>query len=80
MRASDVRRWVEGRREAEARDLASLQPAGDAQRSWSQALALFALLGRMVSWPVPPDDIRRREDAEVASAWAKIRSASRQHS
>jgi hypothetical protein len=77
MRPEDVRHWARGRRAAEERDLDSRGLAADPRAAWRQALSLFALLDRMVGWPVPQDDVRRREDRAAAQAWTKLRAAHR---
>jgi hypothetical protein len=77
MRAGDVRRWIEDRRVAESRALATTGQAPDALTSFRQALSLLALLGRMVGWPVPPDAIREREDVAAGDAWAALRAGYR---
>ncbi len=74
MRAEDARRFVEAHRaveDCERRPGAAASP----EACWQQALSLFALLGRMVGWPVEPDEIRRREDAAAAEVWARLRAA-----
>jgi hypothetical protein len=75
MRAEDVRRWAEQRRAAEEAGRAADdgRPV-DPHVSWRQALSLIALIGRSVGWPVPPDEVRRREDEQAASAWQRLRA------
>jgi hypothetical protein len=77
MRAEDVHRWAASWRAVEERSRysggAPLEPAA----AWRQALSLFALVGRLIGWPVEPDDIRRREDALAVQAWQRLRAASR---
>jgi hypothetical protein len=74
MKSEDLRRWVEGHRAAEQAG----QAADDGRPveppvSWAQALSLLALLGRSIGWPVPPDEVRRREDEQAALAWERLR-------
>jgi hypothetical protein len=74
MTSEDLRRWVEGHRAAEqagqaADDGRPVEPSV----SWAQALSLLALLGRSIGWPVPPDEVRRREDEQAALAWERLR-------
>jgi len=77
MRAEDVRRWMEARRAVEELERRSAGPPPDPAVSWRQALSLFALVGRMVGWPVEPDGIRQREDASAVEAWTKLRAGYR---
>jgi hypothetical protein len=75
MRPEDLRRWVEGHRAAEeagraADDGRLVEP----RVSWEQALSLLALVGRSIGWPVPPDEVRQREDERAASAWRRVRA------
>ena len=77
MRADELRRWAASRRSAEEHEFEASQPAPDPETSWRQALSLFALLGRMVGWPVPPDAVRSREDAQAFDAWTRLRRAYR---
>jgi hypothetical protein len=71
MQTDDLRRWVEARRFVEEHERRSVVPE-DPQASWQRALSLFALLGRMIGWPVAPDDIRRRERAAAERAWMRL--------
>jgi len=73
MADQDIRRWVEARRAAEAFELREAPPALDPQASWRHTLDLMALLGRMVGWPVPEDEVRRRENEAAAAAWDRLR-------
>jgi hypothetical protein len=74
MQSADVRQWVDARRSLEAYERQSAGPAPPPDVAWRQAVALLALLGRMVGWPVLPDEIRRREDAAAADAWLRLRA------
>jgi hypothetical protein len=76
MRPEDLRRWVAGQRAAEDRQRdepcgAALPPA----LVWSQALSLINLVGRLVGWPPPEDDVRRRETRHASEQWARLRAA-----
>ena len=77
MRAEDVRRWADNWRAAEERSRRSGEPALEPAVAWRQALSLFALVGRLVGWPVEPDQIRRREYAAAAETWTRLRAAYR---
>ena len=77
MRAEDVRRWADNWRAAEERSRRSSEPSLEPAVTWRQALSLFALMGRLVGWPVEPDEIRRREDRSAAQAWMRLREAYR---
>jgi hypothetical protein len=73
MQADELRRWVDARRATDEQERRTARPAGPA-KSWQQALSLIALVGRMVGWPVPPDEVRRREDSSAGQAWTKLRA------
>jgi hypothetical protein len=74
MHPDDVRRWVEARRFVEEHDRRAAESM-EPEVSWRQALSLFALVGRMIGWPVAPDEIRRRENASAEQAWMRLRAA-----
>jgi hypothetical protein len=74
MQTEDIRRWIEARRFVEEHEQRSAVPEAP-ETSWRRALSLFALVGRMIGWPVPPDDIRRREDTTAQQAWMRLRDA-----
>jgi len=74
MQAEDLRRWVEARRFVEEHQRRPATPK-EPEVSWRQALSLFALVGRLIGWPVDPDDIRRREDASAEQTWVRLRIA-----
>jgi hypothetical protein len=74
MRAGELRRWVEARRSVEEFERSAAAGAIPPGQAWEQALSLFALLGRMVGWPVAPDEVRRREEAASADAWKRLRA------
>lgn len=73
MQPDDLRRWVEARRATDERGRRETRPAGPVE-SWQQALSLIALVGRMVGWPVAPDEVRRREDSSAGQAWMRLRA------
>jgi len=79
MQADDLRRWIESRRAADEHGRPAARLAEPAE-SWRQALSLIALVGRMVGWPVPPDEVRRREDSIAGQAWMKLRAGYRRRS
>ena len=74
MLARDVREWIGARQALEALERRSAAPAPPPDVSWRQALSLLALVDRMIGWPVPPDAVRRREDAVAADAWRRLRT------
>jgi hypothetical protein len=69
----DVREWIAARRALEDHERRSVGPASPPDVSWRQALSLLALVDRMIGWPVPTDEVRRREDAVAADAWRRLR-------
>ena len=78
MRQEDLRRWVSAQRAVEARerrDLAAQPP--EPEVAWNQALSLIALLGRLIGWPPPEDETRRREDEYASAQWTRLRAAYR---
>jgi hypothetical protein len=75
MQRDEVRRWIESRRMVDEFDRCHAHSAPDPARCWQQSLSLIALVGEMIGWPVPPDDIRRRDDEIAAVAWRKLRAA-----
>jgi predicted ATP-grasp superfamily ATP-dependent carboligase len=78
MLARDVHEWIEARRALEAHERRSAAPASPPDVSWRQALSLIALVDKMIGWPVPTDEVRRREDAMAADAWRRLRTRYRQ--
>jgi hypothetical protein len=80
VRAEDVRRWVAARRAAEAREREEARERGpSAPAAIASALALIALAGRLHGWPLPEDEVSRREEARARGAWARLRAAARGH-
>ncbi len=76
MRPEQLRRWIESRRSAEARErqeLAGRPPS--AEWSISTALSLIALVGQIQGWPPVEDDVSRRENEYAAEQWARLRRA-----
>lgn len=78
MLARDLREWIGARRALEAYQRRSAVPASPPDVSWRQALSLLALVDKMIGWPVPPDEVRRREDAVAADAWRRLRTRYKQ--
>jgi hypothetical protein len=56
MQTEDLRRQVETRRFVEEYERRSAVPE-EPETSWQRTLSLFALLGRMIGWPVAPNDM-----------------------
>lgn len=77
MRAEDLQRWADAWRAVEERSRWCDAVPPEPEVAWRRALSLFALVGRLIGWPVEPDDIRRREDASAAETWARLRAAYR---
>jgi hypothetical protein len=78
VRSEDLRRWIEARRVAEARERVEQRQAGPAPASAiAAALALVALAGRLTGWPPAEDPVSQREDAEGYRRWARLRAALR---
>jgi len=65
---------VETRRAVEGFERSVAGGAIPPGQAWEQTLSLFALLGRMVGWPVAPDAVRRSEEAAAADAWKRLRA------
>ena len=75
MIASDIRRWVAAHRAAEERERAEMRAAGPRPaEAIARALGLIAMAGRLHGWPVPEDDVSRREDALMYERWASLRA------
>jgi hypothetical protein len=79
MQAEDLRLWVDGRRFVEEYERRLAVPE-EPEVSWQRALSLFALLDRMIGWPVAPDEIRRHEDETAERAWMRLREDYRRRS
>lgn len=77
MQAEQVRRWLEDKRAGEARGRTSDVALPEPPAAWRQASALIAMLRSFAGWPVPPDEVRLREDAAAADAWMRLRAAYR---
>lgn len=69
-----IRRFVEGHRLAEARQLDEQKRDGaDGYAAIASALALIALFGRLHGWPQPEDVEDSREDLQAYERWARLR-------
>ena len=76
VQAMTIRRFVEGHRLAEARQLDEERRGGaDSQGAIASALALVALFGRLHGWPPPEDVEDSREDLQAYERWARLRRA-----
>lgn len=73
MRAEDLRRWIEGWREAERRVRLEARSGPPAADPILAALSLIALAGQLHGWPPPDDPVSRREDALMYERWARLR-------
>lgn len=70
-----IRRWVGNRRAAssvEAREL--LAEWATPARAFAAALSLLDLYARLHGWPPKVDPVDQREDLEVWSRFARLRS------
>jgi hypothetical protein len=75
MRREDARRWVAGYRAAQDRERHEAMATGpEVGAAVASALALIALGGRLHGWPIPDDEIDRREDALVRERWDRLRA------
>jgi hypothetical protein len=79
MQTEDLRLWVDARRFVEEYERRLAVPE-EPEVSWQRALSLFALLDRMIGWPVAPDEIRRQEDETAEQAWMQLREGYRRRS
>jgi hypothetical protein len=75
--ALQLRRWVQDKRAAEARERLEARSAPPSGEAIAQALALVALYGRLHGWPAPEDEVTRREDAGLHERWRRLRIALR---
>jgi hypothetical protein len=74
MRAEDLRRWVENQRAAEARVREEQRRRGPRpQEAIAGALDLTAVAARLHGWPLPEDDVSRREDERLYDCWHRLR-------
>jgi hypothetical protein len=71
----DLRRWVEDKRAAEAREREAVRGSSFARDPIRAALDLIAIAGRLHGWPIPPDPVRQREDELARERWARLRKA-----
>jgi hypothetical protein len=71
----DLRRWVEDKRAAEAREREAARGSSFARDPIRAALDLIAIAGRLHGWPIPPDPVRQREDDLARERWARLRKA-----
>ena len=71
----DLRRWVENQRAAGERERRAARDGAYARDPVRAALDLIALAGERFGWPVPEDEIRRREDEVARERWARLREA-----
>lgn len=71
----DLRRWVEDKRAAEAREHEAARGGSLARDPVRAALDLIAIAGRLYGWPIPPDAVRQREDELARERWARLRKA-----
>lgn len=80
MQREDLRRWVAGHRAAQQREREEAFATGPQPKAAiASALALVALAGRLHGWPIPEDDVDRREDAAARAAWDHLRAALLNH-
>ena len=72
MNGDELRRWAAGRRAAEARELA--EAGARAPEAIAEALALVALCGRLLGWPIREDVVAARDSAQAQQSWATLRA------
>ena len=73
--AEELKRWVAARRAAEDRELAEVgENPPSVREAVAAALALVALCGRLIGWPVPEDAVRARENEQARQSWATLRA------
>jgi len=74
----ELRRWVASRRAAEEREREELRAQGpDPAFAIRSALALADLAESLHGWPVPEDEVSRREDEQARDDWMRVRAAMR---
>jgi len=76
--SSLLRRWIEDKRAAEARERSDAHtdpPSG--RDAIAQVLALISLYGRLHGWPPAEDEVSRREAAQMYDCWHRLRVAFR---
>lgn len=75
MDPDDLRAWVASRRAAAEREREELREKGPGPEfAIRSALALIALTERLHGWPVPEDEVTRREDLQMWENWARVRA------
>jgi hypothetical protein len=80
MDAPTLRRWLNGRRAAEARERAERDAAHPSPaQAWGQAMQLIAFASRRYGWPLPDDARSLDEDRLAYARWERLRAASRQN-
>ncbi|MBN2494893.1 MAG: hypothetical protein JXR96_09915 [Deltaproteobacteria bacterium] len=74
MSQDEIKRWIASRRAAARREREELsRTAPLPEDSIRQALALIALVGRQLGWPLPDDPVGRAEDELAWDTWARLR-------
>lgn len=71
----DLRRWVEDKRAAKARERQAARGGSFTPDAVQAALDLIAIAGRLHGWPIPPDPVKEREDELARERWARLRKA-----
>jgi hypothetical protein len=75
MDPEDLRAWVASRRAAAERERQELRDKGpDPEFAIRSALDLLALTEELHGWPVPEDEVTRREDLQMWENWARVRA------
>lgn len=75
MQPDEIRRWILARRGAERREYEELRGSPiSSLDSVRRALALIALAGRAIGWPLSEDPVSEREDRAGYERWVRLRS------
>jgi hypothetical protein len=71
----DLRRWVENQRAAQEREREAARESGYAADPVQAGFDLIDLAAEVLGWPIPEDEVRRRETEHAREQWARLRKA-----